>query len=434
MNQFTASLWGDEAFSAILSIKPIPEIIKIIINDTSPPLYNICEHVWFQIFGTSEIAIRTLSFLFFLLTIFFVYKIGELLWNKKTGFLAAALTFLNPFFFIYAFEGRMYSILALGVTASMYFFLRKNWPAYIMATTWAIYSHHFAIFALCVQALWFLYEFILGKRKIAVSMFKSFLVIGLLYLPWLVPLYKQTRMVGSGFWLGTPTLMDLINLIQDYLAKGIKHSLAQLGLAAVVTVFLLRNWRKNIQKTLFLASWFFLPLLLTWLVSQKFQSIFFNRYLLYAIPGAMLLLASNRKRKTSSIVLGITLLIFLIIDSFYFTHPSKRPFRKLASYVRESKRGDDFLINWNAASHHLWESKYYQIPAPLYIPGGKELPFFVGTALMDKEDIISHLPKKINRLGVITSGRVEDIKLTGYTERERKVFKDLKFIWYLKQR
>ena len=58
MNQFTASLWGDEAFSAILSMKPIPEIISIIARDTSPPLYNLTEHIWFQIFGTSEIAVR----------------------------------------------------------------------------------------------------------------------------------------------------------------------------------------------------------------------------------------------------------------------------------------------------------------------------------------------------------------------------------------
>src|SRR3989304_8622740 len=124
MTQFTASLWGDEAFSAILSMKSIPEIISIVARDTSPPLYNITEHLWFQVFGTSEVAIRSLSFLYYLLAIFFVYKIGAYLWNRKTGMLTAVLAFLNPFFFIYAFEGRMYSILALGVTASMYFFIR----------------------------------------------------------------------------------------------------------------------------------------------------------------------------------------------------------------------------------------------------------------------------------------------------------------------
>lgn len=165
MNQFTASLWGDEAFSAILSLKSIPQIITIISHDTSPPLYNLIEHLWFQLFGANEIAIRALSFLFFSLACFFVYLIGSSLWNRKIGLWAAVLTFLNPFFFIYAFEGRMYSILALGVTASMYFFLKKKWVGYILATTFALYRHHFAIFAVFVQGLWFLYEIIRGDKN-----------------------------------------------------------------------------------------------------------------------------------------------------------------------------------------------------------------------------------------------------------------------------
>ena len=99
-NQFNASLWGDEGFSAILSMKSLPEIIKIIINDTSPPLWNINEWLVFNTLGTAEIYIRGLSFFYFLIAVFFVYKIGSLLWDKKTGLLSAVLVFLNPFFFI----------------------------------------------------------------------------------------------------------------------------------------------------------------------------------------------------------------------------------------------------------------------------------------------------------------------------------------------
>src|SRR3989344_3011576 len=111
MNRFTESIWGDEGFSAILSMKSLPEILKIIAKDTSPPLWNIWEWFFFRLFGTSEIVIRSLAFIFFLGTVFITYKIGELLWGRRTGILAGLLTFLNPFFFTYAFEGRMYSIL-----------------------------------------------------------------------------------------------------------------------------------------------------------------------------------------------------------------------------------------------------------------------------------------------------------------------------------
>lgn len=437
-NQFTASLWGDEAFSAVLSMNSIPELVAIIIRDTSPPLYNITENLWFSVFGSSEVAIRSLSFLYYSLTIFFVFLIGKLLWDKKTGILAAVLAFLNPFFFIYAFEGRMYSILALGVTASMYFFLKAQkekktlyWIAYVLATTWALYSHHFALFAIFIQGLWFLYELIRGKKTVAKSMFFAFIGVFVLYIPWLYPLYKQTTMVGGGFWLGTPTVDDLGVLINEYLAKGIKNPLAQYAYLAVLATLVLRQWNKNVKKTLFIISWFLGPILLTWLVSQKFQSIFYNRYLLYSIPAAMILLASNT-RKISYITLAVVIILFAVIDVNYFTHPTKRPFRELASYVKSTQQEGDFLINWNSSAHHLWETKYYEIPAPIYVPEG-ELPFYVGTAQMTDKDILKEIPEDVLRVGVVTSGSIDEVSLDDYTEEESRTFGELKFIWLQKE-
>ena len=438
MNQFTASIWGDEGFSAILSMKSLPEIIKIIADDTSPPLWNIWEWLFFNIFGTSEIVIRSLALIFFILTIFFTYKIGELLWDKKTGFLAAVLTLLNPFFFIYAFEGRMYSILALGVAGSMYYFLRLsksvgnkniNFAGYVLFTLWAIYSHHFAIFALFIQGLWFVYEFLKGNRKTAVTMFKAFIVVGIGYLPWLVPLYNQTSKVGGGFWLATPSVSELFGLIGKYLGAGIPHQLQFFALVLILVGLSLRVWTKKVKLGIFLLTWFLGPILLTFLVSQVFQSIFFDRYLLYTIPAAMLLLASQR-RSASKTVLGILIIVLLIIDIHYFTHPTKRPFRELASYVQQTRGEKDFIINWNAGSHHLWETKYYGIGGPIYIPDGGELPFFVGTALMEENDVINELPEGIERVGVVTSGSIDDVNLPGYTEDERKTLTNINFVWY----
>lgn len=435
-NQFNTSIWGDEGFSAILSMKSLPEIIKIIANDTSPPLWNIFEWLAFQVFGTDELVIRGLALIFFAGTIFFTYKIGGYLWGKRVGVLASILTAFNPFFFIYAFEGRMYSILALGVTASMYFFLTRKWTGYVIATLWAMYSHHFAIFAVILQGLWFIYEFLKGDKKVASSMFKSFIAVCIGYLPWLIPLYNQTRKVGSGFWLGTPTLADFIGILGKYLGAGIPHPWWQVAVLLSVFVFIVRRWSKIEKSDFFLLSWFLAPIAFTWIVSQFFQSIFFDRYLLYAIPGAMLL-AASRGRRRSAIFIGALILVFLNIDIHYFAHPTKRPFRELSNYVKETRQEGDYLINWNAAAHHLWETKYYEIPAPIYIPEDVELPFFVGTALMEEEDVISELPKDASRIGVVTSGSVDEIALPGYTEVEAKNFRNpweyasqINFAWY----
>ena len=440
-NVSNQSIWGDEGFSAILSMKSLPEIIKIISRDTSPPLWNIFEHLVLQTLGTDEIYIRGLAFTFFLGAVFFTYKIGSFLFNKRTGFLAAILTFLNPFFFSYAFEGRMYSILALGVTSSMYFFLKKMWKSYVLATLWALYSHHFAFFALFVQGIWFLYDFLFGEKKVAQKMFKAFLTIGVAYTPWLLPLYRQTKMVGGGFWLGKPDSKNFIGLVFDYLATGIRSSIKlpfidiKISILALLLVFislLIKNWFENYKKTFFLLSWFLIPIIATWTISQYFQSIFFNRYLLYSIPAGMLLLVSNRQ-KASNIVFAFLIIIFAIVDYNYFTHPDKLPFKEYASFIKQNKREGDFLINWNSKSHHLWETKYYGIPAPIYISeGAGNLPFFVGTALMEEKDIIRKIPDSAKRVGVITSGPIDEISLPGYTEVEVKTFERLKFILYEK--
>jgi uncharacterized membrane protein len=107
MTQFSASLWGDEGWAVTLAVKPIWKIITIVARDTSPPFYYLCQHTWMRIFGTAEVSIRALSFLFFLGTVLTVFFIAKHLWNKKTGLWAAALTFFNPFLFIYAFEPRL---------------------------------------------------------------------------------------------------------------------------------------------------------------------------------------------------------------------------------------------------------------------------------------------------------------------------------------
>jgi len=447
-NVFTQSLWGDEGFSAILSMKPLPEIIKIISRDTSPPLWNIWEWLFFRLFGTEEVIIRSLSLIFFLGAVFFTFKIGQLLWDNRAGFLAAVMTFLNPFFFTYAFEGRMYSILALGVTASMYFFLKilntngeklktGDKVGYVVATLWAMYSHHFAILAIFLQGLWFLYEFLFGKRKTSTALFKLFIVVGIGYLPWLYPLYTQTQMVSGGFWLGTPTAKDFWGLLEKYLGAGIVHPWSQIALYLTLFLAAFRKWSLN-KKDLFLLSWFLVPITLTWIVSQFFQSIFFDRYLLYTIPGAMILMGS-RGRKISAVILVVLVFILINIDVFYFTHPTKRPFRQLANYVKQTQKEGDFLINWNAGSHHLWETKYYDIFAPIYIPSGGELPFFVGTALMENSDIIQEIPENTSRVGVITSGSIDDVSLPGYTEIEIQSYHsasnaEIHFLWLQKDK
>jgi 4-amino-4-deoxy-L-arabinose transferase-like glycosyltransferase len=424
VNQFTASLWGDEAWAATLAVQPILKIIQIVARDTSPPFYYLLLHPWMRIFGTSEAAIRSLSFLFFLGTILTVFLIGNYFWGRKTGVLTALLAFTNPFLFTYAFEGRMYALLALTSTLSIYFFLKKHRLGFILASTVALYTHHFSIFIIFFEGFWRLVHIWKQPLKKILKSFSDFFIIGLLYLPWFYPLYYQTSLVASGFWLGRPTLEVFKETVQKFIVGSGTETSRQVAWWLIIVTLILRNWLEDKKQSLFLLGWFFTPLILTFFISQFFQPIFFDRYMLMVIPASSLLIASLR-RKFSFVFILATLFLLATINYRYFLHPSKRPFRELAGYIKTEAQNLT-IINYNAAAHHLWESKYYGLKAPIYAPGS--LPFYTGTALMEGKDTISQLPDE-EKIGLITSANPSEVKVPGYSIETTKKFDSLYFLW-----
>jgi hypothetical protein len=110
----------------------------------------------------------------------------------------------------------------------------------------------------------------------------------------------------------------------------------------------------------------------------------------------------------------------------YFSHPEKRPFRDFAYLIKENITENDFLINYQLGAHHLFESKYYGLKAPIYVPGD-DLPFYVGTALMTEEDTVKQIPAAVTKLGVITSGNLDEVKIEGFQKVTSFQVGDLKF-------
>ncbi len=435
-NQFTASLWGDEGFAAVLSQKNLLDIVKIVSKDTSPPLYYFCCHAWMRLFGTSEIAIRALSFSFFIGTVLTIFLLAKYLWGKKTALIAALLTATNPFLFSYAFEGRMYAILAFTTTLSFYFFITENWILYVLSATAALYSHHFSIFAIFLQFLWVFKEFV-KKPKKRLNRFLPYFFIFILYLPWLYPLYYQSSLVQSGFWLAKPTLKSINELWQSFLALGQSADCKKIVSYLALIILALRRWpffgKSTKNKESLISLWLTLPVILTFIISHIKSSIFYDRYLLYVIPGLILLLASQR-RKISLVFIAFLICLWGYFDIRYFFQPTKKPFRQMAEYIKLNTPSQTpfLIINYNGKAHHLWEAKYYDIPAPIYSPGGP-LPFYVGTALMDESDVIYSLAENLERIGIITSDQPNDVKIENFQTSSVKKIDGLYFLWMERQ-
>ncbi|RLC34652.1 hypothetical protein DRH14_02400, partial [Candidatus Shapirobacteria bacterium] len=109
------SLWLDEAISAnIASRYSYSQIVNnFSLHDFHPPGHYFLLKFWTSSFGNSVLALRTLSLLFALISIYFIYLIG--------GLWPAIFLALNPLFLYYAQENRMYAMVSAFLLITFYF-------------------------------------------------------------------------------------------------------------------------------------------------------------------------------------------------------------------------------------------------------------------------------------------------------------------------
>jgi hypothetical protein len=119
------SIWLDESFSLWIARHSLWEGWRWLIEvDQHPPLYYSLLHLWIELFGTLEGAVRTLSALASLLTIPVFYAACRRLLDGPTASIAAFILTVSPFHVQFAQETRMYALLTLEVAFVLFFLAR----------------------------------------------------------------------------------------------------------------------------------------------------------------------------------------------------------------------------------------------------------------------------------------------------------------------
>lgn len=220
---FTQNLWRDEAFSYMMSSQSIVDILKTTVVDFNPPFYYIVLHFWMKIFGTSEVSMRSLSFIFFAGLIFLLHEIMAdiLKINSKRMYLYLLLIIINPMLLSYAFEARMYMMTMFFTTLSYFFLWKKKQKLYGLSMSFALYSHYFSVFVLMAQILKTLIENIIKNKskqknrkyfiKILASL-KIYLAPIVAFFPWLLYLLANHNFSSGDFWIIKPALKEIIHL------------------------------------------------------------------------------------------------------------------------------------------------------------------------------------------------------------------------------
>lgn len=158
------SLWLDESIQALALMGQKGPLLQYALGDYQPPLYHLIGYAWTRVAGFSEFALRTPSLLSGILTVFFVIKIAQYLYNKKVGYIAGLLAATNPLLIYYSQEGRTYAMTTFFVTASFYYYLKlihvKNirysilYALFSILFLWTSYLTWFLFFGLFIYNLY----------------------------------------------------------------------------------------------------------------------------------------------------------------------------------------------------------------------------------------------------------------------------------------
>ncbi len=411
----TQSLWRDEAFSVLIAEHNLAGIIKLTASDFNPPLYYSILHFWMKLAGESEFAIRMLSFIFHLVLVFVVYKFTKAL--KLTKFASLFLLFaifLNPMLIYYAFEARMYSLLALLTTASMYFFFTKNWIFYILSSALGLWTQPFMAFVLVSQGFYLLLTKSLKKEHIL-----SFAAIILIFAPWVPVILSQLSRSGPMWiWPIDRTTVETIlgNLFTGYegtpwgLWQGKMQILSLLILSAafftLIKLIISKQRKQPVGRfTILTLIWIFLPVVLVLFVSY-FKPIYVNRYSIFVTVAEVLMtvlaITLIRNRVLAS-VFAIGYLLFIVGFNVWFPplHRKQDIKASINEILALSKPGD-YIFSQTPLT--LFEAKYYTPDRSrvfLYNPNLVTVPFYVGQSLIPREDMMTTYPKYPNKAFLI---------------------------------
>ena len=406
----TQSFWRDEAFSYFMAKKSVFEIIFLTVKDFNPPLYYLILHFWIKIFGGSEIALRSLSIIFFWATIYiaFLFLNDVFKIKQKKAFFYLLFFVINPFLLYYAFEARMYSMLAFFATLSFYYFLKKSYKLYTLVTVLGLFTHYFMIFVVAGQWL-----FLWMNKKKGFQFKKSAIYLsGLLFSPWLLFSLLQ-RNLFSSFWITRPHLKYILGLpviiytgIESYLnidlivLKKIQSNLFYLSLVLLlVLVTGVYFYVKKLDKK----DRLIFQMLFIWAVGipvfvgavSFIKPIFLARYLIFASVGLVLLIIFVLEKINSLARVFLLVLLFALTINYnqlQLVYGKKTDSGKTLREIKAlMNKGDSVYVT---SDLDYFTAEYYVNDSQVFIYGKnyQDIPAYVGKVLIPKEKIVSTLP------------------------------------------
>lgn len=276
-------MWRDEGVTFQVAQRSVPEILRLAQGvDAVHALYYLLMHAVLAV-HPGEVVLRLPSVCGAAATAGLIAALGVRLARPRVGLWAGLLYAVTPLAGHYAQEGRSYALVSAGAAGATLLLVRRRWGAYGVVLAVTCLLHELAVLVVCAHAV------TLGAGRAPRRVWAGWGRATAGAVAALLPLALVSRtQAGQVAWLSVPGWGTAERLLRGFVAGptgvvfGVCVLLMVIGLAAgrvaVVAVPLL-----------------LVPPALLIAVSQV-RPMYDDRYVLYALAGAPLLVAAGADR------------------------------------------------------------------------------------------------------------------------------------------
>jgi uncharacterized membrane protein len=356
------SYWIDEALIVRRAQEPFLKSMELVKDDVHLPVYTILLNGWVYLFGTTEIATRSLSLIFGVISIYIIFLLGKRLFNEKTGIYSSILLTVSAISIYYSQETRPYTLFILLTMLSFYFYLslleKNNWKnkiLYFIPSLLMIYTHLFSFLSLFVQNVYYILKNWKNKKNL-VHWISLQAVLGILFLPWISILLRQSKKITHLSWISI-NFMKIYYTFFDFF-NHIIIFLLFIGLL----IYVLKKYpiKKEKNNLILLGVWALLPIITVIVYSLFFTSLYQTRYLLLTLPAFYILFAwsiSKLPKKYAVSILAVIVILSLSFVSIQQQSIDKDDWKAATLFIRNNVKENEYVFIH--PYYHQYAFSYY---------------------------------------------------------------------------
>ncbi len=371
------SFWWDE-IGQVIAVKD--SLIKTLNNAQrhhgAAPLDYLITFVVVRV-NQTDFALRLPAVVWGVLSVYWLFRIGKLIYSYEIAVIAAFLLAINPFHIRYSQELRFYSLFILLMLISSevawrsyYTRAKKGWIIYAILATLMLYTHYFGAFVITIHGIGILLACIREKRMFRrKSCFKEgvgYFVLsagtaGVLFLPW----FFYDALNETGLRDATVPSFELdifLNTLYSF-SGNIEYYWFIWLILAIIGIFVTYS-RYKVLGILF-AVWLIVPIfLIVWL--DQINSYFYHpRQYIFVLPLYLLLVATgiteisrrlgdrlerysgksiSRQGVAFILVVPLVVLTLFPLRNYYLYQDRRENWKEMVEIVRNNIQEEDAIL------------------------------------------------------------------------------------------